>query len=54
MDNAIKHFRENISRVKEIGGLFDVLSDLTTSAVDATDLLRAQIVMSVSGLDRHP
>ncbi len=53
MNNAIQHFRENINRVKELGGLFDALSNLTTSAVDATDLLRAQIIMSVSALDHY-
>ena len=53
MDEAINHFRVNISRVKEIGGLYEALSNLTTSIVDSTDLLRTQIVMTVSALDHY-
>ncbi len=51
MHEAIQHFRANTNRVKEIGGLYDALSGLTTSIVDASDLLRFQIVMAVSALD---
>ena len=51
MHEAIQHFRVNTNRVKEIGGLYDALSGLTTSIVDASDLLRSQIVMAVSALD---
>lgn len=53
MHNAIQHFRANIERVRALGGLYMALSNLTTSAVDATDLLRAQIVMAVSALDNY-
>jgi hypothetical protein len=51
MHSAITAFRENIQRVKSLGGLFQALSSLTTSAIDATDLLRAQIVLTLSALD---
>ena len=51
MHDTIQHFRANLSRVKEIGGLYDALSGLTTSIIDASDLLRSQIVMTVSALD---
>lgn len=51
MQNAIDILMDNIRRVKELGGLYNAITTLTTSVVDATDLLRAQIVMCVSALD---
>ena len=53
MLNAKQHFDTNIGRVKEIGGLYDALSGLTTSIIDASDLLRSQIVMAVSAVDHY-
>src|SRR3972149_7267748 len=53
MHSAIKQFRSNIERVRALGGLSEALSQLTTSAVDATDILRAQIVLAVSALDHY-
>lgn len=53
MLNAIQNFKDNINRVKEIGGLYDALSGLTTFILDASDLLRSQIVMTVSALDHY-
>ena len=53
MHNAIQHFRANTDRVRALGGLYQAFCLLTTSAVDATDLLRAQIVMAVSALDNY-
>jgi hypothetical protein len=53
MLKAKQHFEDNIGRVQEIGGLYDALSGLTTSIIDASDLLRSQIVMSVSALDHY-
>lgn len=53
MLNPIEQFRENLTRVQNLGGLQAVLDDSTTSAVDLTDLLRAQIVMIVSALDLY-
>lgn len=53
MHNAIQHFRSNIERVRALGGLYEALSRLTTSAVDTTDILRAQIVLAVSALDHY-
>ena len=53
MLNAKQHFKANIDRVNEIGGLYDALSGLTTSIIDASDLLRSQIVMTVSALDHY-
>jgi len=48
-----QHFDNNIGRVKEIGGLYDALSGLTTSIIDASDLLRSQIVMIMSAVDHY-
>lgn len=53
MLSAIQQFRENMERVRAIGGLYEVFRQLTTPAIDATDLLRTQIVMAVSALDHY-
>lgn len=53
MHRAIIQFKQNIVRVRALGGLFEALDNLTTPAVDATDILRAQIVMAVSALDHY-
>lgn len=53
MLDILEQFRENIKRVQALGGLYDVLSQQTTSALDLTDLLRSQIVMVVSALDHY-
>lgn len=53
MKNAIEAFRASMDRARHLGGLHEALSSLTTSAVDASDLLRAQLVLSVSALDYY-
>lgn len=53
MLSPIDQFRENITRVETLGGLHQAFGELTTPAVDLTDLLRAQIVMVVSALDHY-
>ncbi|WP_395665671.1 HEPN domain-containing protein [Methylocella sp.] len=53
MRSAIEQLKINISRVRHLGGLFDVFSLKTTKAIDATDILRAQYVLSVSALDQY-
>jgi len=53
MHRAISHFEDNLARVRSLGGLFEALDGLTTQAVDATDVLRAEIVMAVSALDHY-
>lgn len=50
---TIQQFRENIERVRAIGGLYEALKQLTTPVLDASDLLRTQIVMAVSSLDHY-
>lgn len=53
MLSPIEQFRENITRVQNLGGLYAALDNTTTSVMDLTDLLRAQIVMIVSALDLY-
>jgi hypothetical protein len=51
MLSAQTQFRENLKRVRELGGLAVAVQSLTTSAIDVSDLWRAQIVLVVSALD---
>ena len=53
MHNAIKQLRENIKRARNLGGLSNALESLTTPLVDSSDILRSQIVLSVSALDHY-
>ncbi len=53
MQDSIQQFRENIERVRAIGGLYEALDQLTTPVLDASDLLRTQIVLTVSSLDHY-
>lgn len=53
MLNPIEQFRENIARVQVLDGVHTALDNITTPALDLTDLLRAQIVMIVSALDHY-
>jgi hypothetical protein len=51
MRAALDQFEENLRRAKELGDLFEVVRNMTTPALDLTDILRAEIVQSVSSLD---
>lgn len=53
MHRALTQFGQNIARVRALGGLHQALVSLTTPAVDASDILRAQVVMAVSALDHY-
>jgi hypothetical protein len=53
MQAALDLFHESLSRVEHLGGLYNALSSLTTPVLDASDLLRAQIVLGVSALDYY-
>lgn len=44
-------FRQNIGRVRDLGGLYASLASTTTIALDLSDLLRAQVVLLVSAFD---
>lgn len=52
MLKAIETFRLNIQRVRHLGGVHRALLALTTTALDTSDILRAQIVLGVSALDQ--
>lgn len=51
MLNAKTQFKDNLRRVRELGGLADAVKSLTTSAIDVSDIWRAQVVLVVSALD---
>lgn len=51
MQKALDAFRDSINRVHHLGGLHKAILSLTTPAIDASDLLRAQIVLAVRALD---
>jgi hypothetical protein len=51
MQTALDQFDQNLRRAKELGSLFEVVQSMTTSALDLTDILRAEIVQAVSSLD---
>lgn len=51
MQKVLQQFKTNISRAQELGALGAVVSQLTTSAIDVSDIFRAQIVLGVSALD---
>ena len=51
MQKPLDAFNESIARVEHLAGLYKAIASLTTPAVDSSDLLRAQIVLSVSALD---
>ena len=50
---AIDGFRQNIAHARELGGLYKALRSITTSVLSTDDILRSQIVMSVSALDHY-
>jgi hypothetical protein len=53
MLSALEQFRENIARVRALGGLTQAVQSMTTSVVDPSDMLRAQHVLAVSALDHY-
>lgn len=53
MLRALEQFNDNVMRVKGFSGLTRAVVSLTTSAIDASDMLRAQYVFAVSALDLY-
>jgi hypothetical protein len=53
MLSAIEQFRDNIARVKSLGGIHQAVASMTTSAIDTSDILRAEYVLAVSALDHY-
>jgi hypothetical protein len=50
MNNALIQFEANITRVRELGALVQA-SQLAAPMLDTTDILRSQMVLSISALD---
>ncbi len=53
MQSAIEQFRVNVAHIGDIGSIANVLATQTTSALDISDILRAELVMVVSVLDHY-
>ncbi len=51
MLSAQTQFKENLKRVRELGDLAAAVQSMTTSAIDVSDIWRAQVVLVVSALD---
>jgi hypothetical protein len=51
MQAALDQFRASIQRVRDLHALYTYFGTITTSAVDLSDLLRAQMVLCVSAMD---
>ncbi len=51
MFKALTQFRENLTRARELGNLATAVGQMTTGAIDLSDIWRAQIVLVVSALD---
>ena len=51
MQAAFDQFCENLAHARNLVGLPLSLSNLTTTAVDLSDILRASLVLAVSALD---
>jgi hypothetical protein len=51
MHSALQQFRSNLLRARELGTLATAVTQITTTAIDVSDMWRAQIVLGVSALD---
>jgi hypothetical protein len=51
MNSALRQFRANLLRARELGKLAAAVTEITTPAIDVSDMWRAQIVLGVSALD---
>lgn len=53
MKAAIDRFRINIRYVRNLSAIHKALTAQTTSALDLSDILRSELVLSVSALDKY-
>jgi hypothetical protein len=53
MQSALNSFNQSIARVRHLHGLHVAIGVHVTVKVDLSDILRAELVMSVSALDRY-
>ncbi len=51
MIRAHNKFNENLQRVRDIGAIYTTLEGMVRSTVDISDILRSQLVLSVSAFD---
>lgn len=51
MHKALRQFQDNLLRARELGKLAEAVTHITTSAIDVSDMWRAQVVLGVSALD---
>jgi len=51
MHSALQQFQTNLLRARELGTLATAVTQITTTAIDVSDMWRAQIVLAVSALD---
>jgi hypothetical protein len=51
MRDAIDQFQANLLRARELGKLAAAVRQMTTAAIDVSDMWRAQIVLGISALD---
>lgn len=51
MKLAIEQFRSNIDRIRALSSTVSAVNNLTTNAIDLSDVLRTEIVLAVSALD---
>lgn len=51
MQQTLVQFQANIERVHHLSAIFQVVQGMTTSIIDLSDILRAEVVLSVSVLD---
>jgi len=51
MHSALQQFQTNLLRARELGKLAVAVTKITTTAIDVSDMWRAQIVLGVSALD---
>src|SRR3989339_1822021 len=52
MEKALLQFNENLKKVCDLGGIANAVGILTHGSLDLSDLLRAQVVFTVSALDQ--
>lgn len=51
MQAALELFEKSLARVRELHGIYEAFSNQVTSAVDLSDMLRAEVVLAVSAMD---
>lgn len=53
MKSALDQFVANLAQARHLGGLYEALRANTTSALDLSDMVRAELVMATSALDHY-